>query len=236
MEYAYIRKTVKMEIFSAYEQGEEDMEISGVADTLFTAYKKIEEQKTDASENEESSSSIATKTGVLRNTTNYATPGDELVSKLSSVSDVLERLGYSGRVTATAIDSQKEKLEKAFEAQVKSDLKELGVDENIDFRVALDQAGNFVINTDSEDKAKVEAYFKENPGYAQVLKDIETLSNAKRQTGSGLVNMTDLRKTLQTQYIGNFFLDSDGTNGFATNTLSFSNGIMQSFLGISKIV
>lgn len=210
------------------------MAISGIADTLYNAYKKIEEKKTDESGNKENSSSTVTNSKT--STSKFSTPGDALVSTLNSVSEVLERLGYSGRVTATAIDQQKEKLEKAFEAQVKGDLKKLGVDENIDFRVALDQAGNIVVKTDSPDKDKVEAYFKDNPGYAQVLKDIQTLSNAKRQTGSGIVNMTDLRKTLQSQYISSFFLDSMGANGFATNTLSFSNGIMQSILGVSKIV
>lgn len=213
------------------------MAISGIADTVYNAYKAIEEKKTDESGNKENSSSSSV-TNSKTSTNKFSTPGEALASTLNSVSDVLERLGYTGRVTATAINQQKEKLEKAFEAQVKGDLKKLGVDENIDFRVALDQAGNIVVKTDSPDKDKVEAYFKDNPGYAQVLKDIQTLSNAKRQTGSdsNIVNMADLRKTLQAQYISNFFLDSMGSNGFATNTLSFSNGIMQSILGISKIV
>lgn len=213
------------------------MEISGVSESLYTAYTKIQEQKAEEDEqNGSTSSSILSSRTSSTSASSYATPGDSLNATLNSVSDVLERIGYSGSVTATAISQQKEKLEKAFEAQVKSDLKELGVDENIDFRVALDQAGNIVINTDSEDKELVEAYFKDNPGYAQVLKDIEVLSNAKRQTSSGVVNLADLRKTLQLQYINNFLLDTTSTDGFATNTLSFSNGIMQSLLGISKIV
>ncbi len=213
------------------------MEVSGITDALFNAYKTIEEQQAEKNENgETSSSSVFDTKNTASSTRAYATPGETLMSTLDSVSEVLERLGYNGRMTATAISQQKEKLEKAFEAQVKSDLKELGVSEDIDFRVALDQAGNFVISTDSADKATVEAYFEDNPGYAQVLKDIETLSNAKRQTGSGAVNIADLRKTLQAQYIGSFFLDSMGTDSFATNTLSFSNGIMQSILGVNKIV
>lgn len=210
------------------------MSVTGISSTLYTAYRKVEEQKTDTAEKKDSAALGGTsaekqESSILSSLTSRT-------ASLDSVSEVMERLGYSGRMTRTAISQQKERLEKAFEAQVKSDLKAMGVAEDIDFRVAVDQSGAIVVNTEHEDKAKVEAYFRDHPQYAQVLKDIEVLSNAQKQTENtaSTYNPAATRKALQSQYIGSLFLNSG--NGYATNILNFANGAMQSILGISKIV
>ena len=68
----------------------------------------------------------------------------------------------TGKLTFSAVEEYRKQLEEEFSAKVREDLTKLGVDKDVEFRVVTNEkTGGVSVITTSEDKAKIEQYFKD---------------------------------------------------------------------------
>ena len=108
-----------------------------------------------------------------------------------------------------------------FSLKVKEELKELGVAEDIEFRLVADTGGNIQVITDHADKAIIEKYIADNPDVAEEIKHIQALSNLKRVSKNAQArnqeDMIRLKKSLQAEAVEAFFAmnDNDGKDWFS---------------------
>lgn len=155
--------------------------------------------------------------------------------------DAMKKEGYTS-FTFSDIEDYRQKLEADFSAAVKSDLKEMGVGEDIEFTLVLDSSGNLQVISDSKDKAAVEAYFKDNPKMGDVFKHIQALSNLKKtqQKAASLGNplARDLKVSLQAEALTAFFdaTEGTGTDYFSQIANFGTNGTTSYLLGLNQTV
>lgn len=100
-------------------------------------------------------------------------------------------LGIEGKITYNKLLSHKEDLESAFQEKVKKGLAELGVDPAADFRLSLNDDGTIKVSSNHKDKAKIEQFFKENPGLAESYRQIQTLNQVEEARKMGGKNIDD---------------------------------------------
>ncbi|CAK7009157.1 MAG: hypothetical protein DELT_00371 [Desulfovibrio sp.] len=142
--------------------------------------------------------------------------------------------GYTS-FTFSDIEDYRQKLEADFAAAVKSDLAEMGVDEDIEFTLVLDASGNIQVISDHEDKAAVEAYFADNPEMVEVFEHIQALSNLKKsqQKAASLGNSLakDLKISLQGEALNAFFdATESSTSDYFSQIANFGSGDTTSYL------
>jgi hypothetical protein len=132
----------------------------------------------------------------------------------------MKKEGYTSFSFAD-IEDYRKKLENDFALAVRSDMKEMGLDENMQFTLVVDASGNIQVLSDHEDKAVLKAYFADNPEMVDVFKHIQALSNIKKtqqkeaQLGNPLAK--DSKISLQAEALTAFFdtLEGSGTDYFS---------------------
>lgn len=127
----------------------------------------------------------------------------------------------NGKITFEQVRKHKEAMQEEFSEQVKADLKELGVAEDIEFRlVANPTSGGIEVVTDHEDKALIEKYFKANPEMAEKFNKIEMLGNLDRAKQYQGLPPGQMKKDFQMQAM-DYFLGNAQNNG-----MSMASGMM----------
>lgn len=119
---------------------------------------------------------------------------------LSQLSAVLKEISpnASGKLTFSMVEDYRKDLEEEFSSKVRADLTKLGVDEDVEFRVVTnDKTGGVSVITDSEDKAKIEKYFKDNPDMVKDFQRIQTLSNLEKARKAEGYSAQDVKTRLQ---------------------------------------
>ncbi len=163
----------------------------------------------------------------------YVSPGKALLNANSRAINVIQQMKSEGvSVNSKALREKLAELEKDFSEQVKRELKERGVAEDVDFRVALDDEGKVKVYSTHKDAKLVQQYFDDNPELAEKVADIEALSSL---TGSlsanekANVDISGLRKNLQMESLEHFFAGlegsgtGEGSDWFTPQILSYAN-------------
>ncbi|MCC8193933.1 MAG: hypothetical protein LIP28_04735 [Deltaproteobacteria bacterium] len=162
---------------------------------------------------------------------------DELAKAL----DAMKKAGYT-RFTFNDVEDYRKKLEASFSEAVRSDLKEMGVDPDIEFSLVLDANGNLTVVSDHPDKAVVEAYFEDNPEMVDAFKHIQALSNLKKAQGRAPDQAAELTRnlklTLQAEAVQAFFAatDNNGADYFSQIATFGSNSATSYLLGLNQSV
>ncbi len=144
----------------------------------------------------------------------------------------------NGRITFQQVADHKKALEEAFAEDVKADLKELGVDEDIEFRLVADNAGGVAVVSDHPDAELVERYFKANPEMVERFNKIEMLGNFDRAREFQSRPITDMRKEIQMQAV-DAFMTSASDNGMSmmSELMDFSaSGYTSDMFGLNLSV
>ncbi|MFV0420647.1 hypothetical protein [Oleidesulfovibrio sp.] len=137
----------------------------------------------------------------------------------------------NGKITFAMLDEHRNKMEKDFAEQVKADLRELGVAEDIDFRLVADPVtGNVEVVSSHADKAKVEQYLKDNPEMVEKFKQIQTISNLDRARQFNGISKTDMKREIQMEALGSFFMSATN-NGMGAGSM-----MMDYFQGSASII
>lgn len=144
----------------------------------------------------------------------------------------------NGRITFQQVADHKKKLENDFAEEVKKDLRALGVDENIEFRLVSVSGGGISVLSDHEDAAMVERYFKANPEMVERFNQIETLGNFDRARQFQNRPITDMRREIQMQGVEVFMSAAQGNGmSLASELMDFSaSGYSAGMFGLNLTV
>lgn len=162
---------------------------------------------------------------------------EEILKALES----MKKEGYKS-FTFADIEDYRKKLEADFSSAVRSDLRDMGVDEDIAFTLVLDASGNIQVISDHPDKAAVTAYFEDNPEMVDVFKHVQALSNIKKNrqkaASSGNPLAKELKTSLQAEALSAFFdtLESGSDDYFSQIANFGSNGATSYLLGVNRKV
>ncbi|MEG1610150.1 MAG: hypothetical protein RR317_03110, partial [Bilophila sp.] len=126
-----------------------------------------------------------------------------------------------------------DKLGKEFEAKVKADLKELGVDEKVKFQVVSNKDGSVDIISDSEDKAKIEKYFADNPDMVKKFNKIQSLTNVEEARKTQNIDVTATRQRIQIESMTAWFAN---TGRGVSSIMDFTGGSSALMAGLNKVV
>lgn len=182
-------------------------------------------------------------------TSNYASTGTQTGNlltpqgreELQKALDAMKQAGYT-RFTFNDIEDYRKQLESRFSSAVKSDLKEMGLDPDTEFKLVLDADGNFQVITNSDDKALIEQYFADNPKMVDAFKQIQSLSNLKkarqRSPEQAAEYTRNMKLSLQAEAVTAFFdATSSGNTDYFSQIAAFgSNGATSYLLGLNQSV
>lgn len=160
-------------------------------------------------------------TAALRAAGNSYTASTAASGVISTLSTLLSGmgLGSSDKVTFQDLLKYREDLRQDFETTVKKGLLEKGVDEDVKFQVVSDGNGGVKIITDSPDKAKIEAYFADNPKLVEQFNQIEALTNVEAARKSSNLDVKAMRQRIEIESMTTWFT---GTGQSVGSILNFS--------------
>lgn len=161
-------------------------------------------------------------------TTPDSKPNDGVLGNLDTAADkanrkqinqlatfLLMQSGANNGFSPLETSNYKKDLQAQFEAQMKSDLKKLGVDEDIKFTLRADKQGNITVLTDSKDKAIIEKYLKDNPEMTSAFIKMEKVSGATSTPQSQRFDAQAVRQRIQLESMNAWFMGvgSSGIGG-----------------------
>lgn len=155
--------------------------------------------------------------------------------------NAMKKEGYTSFSFAD-IEDYRQKLENDFSSAMRADLKEMGVDPDIEFQLVMDAYGNVQVVSNHPDKGAIEIYLEDNPEMVDVFKHIQALSNLKRSqqkaTSTNAAFTRDLKRSLQAEAIESFFAatDNNGQDYFKQIASFGSNDATSFFLGLNQKV
>ncbi|MDL2317011.1 hypothetical protein LJC59_08070 [Desulfovibrio sp. OttesenSCG-928-A18] len=150
----------------------------------------------------------------------------------AALKKALEEMGANERtVTLSEIRRYREQLEEEFSANLRGELKALGVGEDVEFSVSIDTEGKVKVTCDDAlAKEKIERYFVDNPGASEQFGYIQALSNLNRaqrspaaasQSWSAIANGNN---PLSAAHLEAFFCDALGSGmGYSSLLASFGS-------------
>lgn len=167
-------------VYSLKKKLEEETKEESLLDSLM--------QKTSLGKAMEEEEDKKKTNSALEELTASAAQSDNLAEQVEIIA---KQLGITGKITYTKLLAHKEEISASFTETVKEGLQELGVDPNADFRLSLDEDGAIKVSSNHKDKAKIEQFFKENPGLAETYTQIQTLNQVEEARKMGGKNIND---------------------------------------------
>lgn len=163
-------------------------------------------------------------------------PGRKLTRATSNASEALAELEAKGiTVNRKNIASEIEQREAEFKLAVAASLKALGVDENIEFKLSLNEKGDIIVNTSNADKNKVQQFFDNNPAFSEEFKKIESLKNLhKNMESSQGMSQTGIRRSIQLENADVYLQGlSNGNDSYSPLILAYSKNSMVALAGVN---
>lgn len=169
--------------------------------------------------NKDSQSTPSASTALLRAAGSGYAASTALSGVASTLGSLLSSmgLGASDKVSFQDLLDCREDLRQQFETTVKKGLRDKGVDENVTFQVVSDGNGGVKIITDSQDKAKIEAYFAENPKLVEQFNQIEALTNVEAARKNGNLDVKAMRQRIEVESMTAWFTGSGQSVGSILN-------------------
>lgn len=107
------------------------------------------------------------------------------------VEQIADEIGINGKITYSALIGYRDGLSADFQETVKNGLAELGVAQDADFRLSLDENGELQVSSNHKDKEKIEQFFKENPELAESYEKIQTLNLVEQARQNSGISLSD---------------------------------------------
>lgn len=177
----------------------------------------------------------------------YVSPGKALLNANSRAINIIQQMKADGiTVNSASISEKLSELEQDFAEQVKRELKDRGVSEDVDFRVSLDEDGKVKVYSSHKDAKAVQKYFDDNPKLAEKVADIEALSSLKtalnkNKEAAANLSPTALKKNLQMESMDLFYAGLNGEDSgdlndmFTPQILSYADSKLSTFSGVRTV-
>ncbi len=151
---------------------------------------------------------------------------DTLASALSGIMDDMN-LGANDKISFRTLAEYREKLQNSFTEQVKSDLRELGLDENTKFSLTTGADGTSVnvVCDDADAKAVIEKYLKDNPDVVTTFKKIQSLNKLEESRKSRKIDVDAIRDRLQVESMTAWFSTTSSVASFYSGGAAYYSGI-----------
>ena len=117
-------------------------------------------------------------------------------------------LGKNDRVTFASLNEARAKMEESFTLKVKEDLRELGVDATIEFRLITNNKGGVDVISTHADTGKIEKYFRDNPDMVKRFQEIQAMSNLEEARKVSGHDIMALRDRIQAETMVAWFADT----------------------------
>lgn len=172
-------------------------------------------------------SGAANKAASAASAYSYGASVSGLGAALSSAMDDMG-LSANDRITFRTLMDHRDKMQEEFTAQVKADLKKLGVDENANFRLVSgeDGTGVKVISDDPEAQAAIEQYFKDNPKMASRFDQIQSLNKMDETRKKEQIDVHAIRSRIQLESMTTWYAsDTSSAMAFTPQGASAFSGI-----------
>lgn len=146
----------------------------------------------------------------------------------SALSGAMDELGLSAndRLTFQTLMEYRDRLQEQFTEKVKKDLRELGVDENVNFRLTSGSGGSGVeVVTDSEDRAVIEKYFKDNPDMVKQFEKLISLNKMEETRKSQNIDVKAIRSRIQMESMTAWYSDSNSFMAFTGQGAAYYSGL-----------
>ena len=163
-------------------------------------------------------------------------PGRKLLQAATNATRALEALKEKGiPVKSGDIAEEAARMEEEFQLKIKLALKTMGVDEDIEFVLGLDEAGKIVVNADHEDKDLVQAFFNANPELSEELSDIEALKNLHKTMTNNSKGMSsvDIRKSIQLENLDAFYSGFESDDGYSSLLMAYTKNSISALAGLN---
>lgn len=186
--------------------------------------------------NETASNALKTALAAQRSGTGYAKTSSTTQSALlSTLSETLNAMGLGSNdsVRFNQILQYRNKIAAGFESKVKNDLKNLGVDEKVNFKLVMGEDGGIDVITDHEDKAKIEKYFKDNPDMVKLFQQIQSLTNVEEARKAQGIDVKSIRQRIQVESMTAWFANT-GQN--VSSIMDFTGGSTALMAGLNKVI
>ncbi len=113
---------------------------------------------------------------------------------------------------------------------IKTNLKNIGIDPDIDFRLTVED-GKIVVNSDHPDAAKVQILLDKNPELTKDYLQVDALAGLDGARKAMQIDPTALRKRIEMESMATWWANT-GTSSIG----AFSGGSLSSYAGINSIV
>lgn len=148
----------------------------------------------------------------------------------AALSGAMDELGLSAndRITFQTLMSYRNKKQDDFTAQVKSDLKKLGVDEDVNFRLVSGDNGSGVkvISDDPEAQAAIEKYFKDNPKMVTNFEQIQSLNKMDDTRKKEQIDVQAIRSRIQLESMTTWYAsDTNSFMAFSQQGAAYYSGV-----------
>lgn len=186
--------------------------------------------------NETASNALKTALAAQRSGTGYTKTSSTTQSALlSTLSETLNAMGLGSNdsVRFNQILQYRNQIAAGFESKVKNDLKNLGVDEKVNFKLVMGEDGGIDVITDHEDKAKIEKYFKDNPDMVKLFQQIQSLTNVEEARKAQGIDVKSIRQRIQVESMTAWFANT-GQN--VSSIMDFSGGSTALMAGLNKVI
>jgi hypothetical protein len=165
----------------------------------------------------------------------YSSTNDMVSSLSTAIKQAMSTLGLgkNDRVTFATLNEARAKMEDAFTSQVKADLRDLGVDEDIEFRLVTNSQGGVDVISTHPDAGMVEKYFEDNPDMVERFQEIQAMSNVEEARKASGYDIKAIRERIQVESMIDWFA---GTGQGVQQLMQYEDmSAVYSAAGISKI-
>ena len=162
-------------------------------------------------------------------------PDRKQLQAYTNAGNALSRLRESGTaITRESVAAELQRKELEFQLVVSSSLKSLGIDENIEFKIAMDSSGNIIVNSSHPDKDRVQEFFDSTPSLADEFKNIESLRNLSKSMSGSPLSMVNLRRSIQLENLSSYFEGMEqAAQSYSPLILAYSKSSIRSLTGIN---
>ncbi len=205
-----------------------------VSTTLNSFWNTSTDESNNNSNSSSSISNMSTSTAQLMNQINNSY-GINYVNNLAYAAEAAFiglGLGDGDRVTFTQIQDYTDTLKNEFAETVAEGLAELGVSEDAEYQIVSNYDGEgVIIVSDSEDKAKIEQYFRDNPKMVEQFEQIQYLDNVNATRTKEQIQANLQISKIQLQSMSGLFSSSP-----SSSIMSSGSGSTYFGQGFSAIV
>ena len=136
-------------------------------------------------------------------------------------------LSSTDKISFQTLMEYRDQLMSGFTEQVRTDLREAGVNEDVEFRLVSTQDGTGVqvLCDNADDKTIIEQYFTDNPDMVEQFEKLQGLSKMEETRKSQRIDVKSIQSRIQLESMTTWFSSSSPLMAFSSMGVACYSGI-----------